>query len=77
MKYQEIMNLDIENIASTSQNNWRSIYEFIHDDDFKSVKLLSSKFLRHSKRKNEPQNIPYESKAVFKIWIWNKGCMHK
>ena len=28
--YQETMNLDIENIASTNQTFWISIYEVIH-----------------------------------------------
>ena len=45
LEYQEGMNLDIENIASTSQWIWRSIYEFIHDDYFKSVKLFPTKFI--------------------------------
>ena len=38
------MNLDIENIASTNQQIWRSIYEVIHDDDFKVVKLFPTTF---------------------------------
>ena len=39
------MNSDIENIASTSQKNWRSIYEVIHDDYFKAVKIFPTQFL--------------------------------
>ena len=38
------MNLDIENIASTNQNIWRSIYEVIHDDNFKVVKFFPGEF---------------------------------
>ena len=38
---------------------WGSIYEVIHDDDFKAVKLLPTQFLDHCKKnQNEPQNIP-------------------
>ena len=51
------MNLDIENIASTNQQIWRSIYEFIHNDYFKVVKFFPREFLDQFK-KNEPQNIP-------------------
>ena len=52
MEYQETMNLDIEIIASTSQKNWRSIYEVIHDDYFKVVKLLPTQFLDHYLKMN-------------------------
>ena len=31
LEYQEILNLDIEDIASTNQKNWRSIYEVTHN----------------------------------------------
>ena len=51
LECQETMNLDIENIASTSQKNWRSIYEFIHDDYFKGVKFFPTEFLNHCKDK--------------------------
>ena len=57
------MNIDIENISITSQEIWRSIYEVIHDDDFKTVKLFPTQFLDHCK-KNEPKNIPNEFKAA-------------
>ena len=40
LEYQETVNLDIENITSTSQQIWRSIYEVICDDYFNAVKLL-------------------------------------
>ena len=53
------MNVDIENIASTNQQIWRSIYEVIHDYYFKVVKLFPSKFLNQCKNDpNKPQNIP-------------------
>ena len=52
IKYQETMNLDIENIASKSQQIWRSIYEVIHDDYFKAVKLFPTQFLNHCKKMN-------------------------
>ena len=41
---EEKMNLDIENIASTSQQIWRLIYEFIHDDHSKEVKFFPEDF---------------------------------
>ena len=46
-EYQETMNLDIEDIASTSQRIWRSIYEGIHDDSFKALKFFPRAFLDH------------------------------
>ena len=45
MENQEKMNLDIENIASTTQQILRSIYEVVHDDYFKAVTLFSTQFL--------------------------------
>ena len=65
LEYQETMNSYIENIASTSQKIWRSIYEVIHDDYFKAVNFFPTEFLDHCK-KNEPQNIPNEVKKDFK-----------
>ena len=44
------MNLDIENIASTRQHIWRSIYEFIHDNYFKAVKFFPREFLDQCKK---------------------------
>ena len=41
------MNLDIENIASSGQQIWRSIYEVINDSYFKAVKLFPTNFLDH------------------------------
>ena len=67
MEYQETMNLDIENIAITNQQIWKSIYEVIHDDYFKVVKLFPSEFLNQCKNNpNEPQNIPNEVKSSLK-----------
>ena len=55
------MNLDIENISSTIQQIWRSIYEGIDDSDFKAV----TQCLEHCKKiGNEPQNIPSEVKTA-------------
>ena len=65
LEYQETMNLDIENIASSSQQIWRSIYEVIDDTYLKKMKLFPTEFLDHCKKKiNEPQNIPSEFKTV-------------
>ena len=47
LEYQEIIHLDIESIASTSQQIWRSIYEVINDSYFKAVKLFPTNFLDH------------------------------
>ena len=44
LEYQETPNIDIENVASTSQQIWRSIYEVIQDDYFKAVKLFLTEF---------------------------------
>ena len=44
LEYQVTMNLDIENIASTYQQIWRSIYEVIDDQYFKVVKLFQTPF---------------------------------
>ena len=51
MEYQEKINLDIENIANTSRKCWRSIYEVIHDDYFKAVRLSPTQFLEHCKKR--------------------------
>ena len=78
LEYQETMNLDIENISSTSQQIWKSIYEVIDDSYFKAVKLFPTECLDHCKKtQNEPQNIPNEVKAALKIWLWNMGCIQK
>ena len=45
LEYKETMTLDVENIASTSQQIWISMYEVIHDDYFKTVKFLPTEFL--------------------------------
>ena len=75
LEYQETMNLDIENIASTSQNNWRSIYEVIHDDYFKAVKIFPTQFIEYCKKMNL-KTYQVNSKQLLK-WLWKKVCMHK
>ena len=40
LEYEETFNLDSENIVIKSQQIWRSIYEFIHDNYFKVVKFF-------------------------------------
>ena len=50
LEYQETMDLDIENIASTSQNIWRSIYKAMHDGYFKVVKFFPTEFLNQCKK---------------------------
>ena len=66
------MNLYIENIASTSQQNWRSIYEVIHDDYFKAVKLFSTQFLDHCNLRTYQVN-----SRKLKKRLWNKGFINK
>ena len=44
------MNLDIENIATTNQQIWRSIYEVIHDITFKVVRFFPSEFLNQCRK---------------------------
>ena len=44
LEYQETMNLDIENILSTDQPFWRSIYEVIYDSYFGVVKCFPKRF---------------------------------
>ena len=44
LEYQETMNLNIGNIASTNQQILRSIYEVIHDDYLKAVKFFPTQF---------------------------------
>ena len=48
--YQETINLDSENISSTGQQIWISIYEVICDDYFKAVKLFPTEFLNQCKK---------------------------
>ena len=75
MEYEETMNLDIENIPSMSQQIWRSIYEVIHDDYFRAVKLFPTHFLDHCREKNEPQNIPNKVKAALENMDFGKVVM--
>ena len=51
LEYQETINLEIENIASTSQQVWRSIYEVTDDSYFKAVKLFPTQFLEYAKKR--------------------------
>ena len=72
------MNLDLENIASTSQKTWGSIYEVIHGDYFKAVKLFPTKILNQYKKiKMSLRTYQMKSKQILKIWLWDMGCMHK
>ena len=75
MGYQEIMNLDIENIASTNQQFCRSIYEVINDSYFKVVTLLPTPLLNQCQNNpNEPHNIPNEVRAAFFMAMENGLC---
>ena len=47
LEYQGEINLDIEDIAGTSKKIWISIYEAIHDNYFKAIKLFPTKLLDH------------------------------
>ena len=67
------MNLAIENISSTSQQLQRSLYEVIHDDYFKSVRLFPTEFKTNVKNQNEPQNIPNEFKSALKKMALENG----
>ena len=68
MEYHKTMNLEIENIANTSQQFLKSIYEVIHDYYFKLVQLFPTEFFDHCKNKqNDPQNIPNYFKSTFKM----------
>ena len=69
LEYQEILNLDIENIASTSQQIRGSINEVIHDDYFKAVKLFPTKILDYYLKN---KNVKNDEKR-----LRNKGYMHK
>ena len=44
LKYQEKMNVDIENISS-KKTSWRSIYEVIDNSYFEVTKLFPTTFL--------------------------------
>ena len=68
------MNLEIENISSTYQHIWRSIYEVIHDYHFKAVKFFPSKILNQCKNNpNKPQNIPNEVRSDFRNMALENG----
>ena len=72
------MNLYIENIASTSQQIWISIYEVIHDDYFKVVKLFPTAFLDQCKKiKINLRIYQMKSNKLRKRWLWKMYCMNK
>ena len=48
--YQETINLEIENVASTNQQIWRSIYKVIDYSYFKAVELFPTQFLHHCEK---------------------------
>ena len=55
LEYQETMDLGIENIASTSQQILRSIYELIYYSYFKAVRLFPTQFLDYCKKRTSKQ----------------------
>ena len=60
------MNLDIENIYSTKQPFWKTVYETIDDSYLEVVKTFTKIFLNQCKNNpNEIQNIPSEVRAAF------------
>ena len=73
LEYQKTMNLYIENISSTSQQIWRSIYEIIHDDYFKAVKLFPTKCLSHCLKKMNLKTYQMHSKHLLKNMALEKG----
>ena len=76
LKYQEKMNVVIENIASKKQPFWRSIYEVIDDLYFEVVKLFPTTFLNQcTNNPDKHQNIPSEVKTDKTKWLWNRGCI--
>ena len=52
LEYQEIFHFDIEEITNIYQQVWILIYEVIHDDYFKVVKLFPREFLDQYKKPN-------------------------
>ena len=71
MEYQEILNLDIQNIAITNQQIWRSIYEVIHDDYFKLVKLFPGKIIIPNEVKADQKEMALE------IGLYAQGVMSR
>ena len=69
-KYKETTNLDIENISSTSQQIWKSIYGVIHDYYFKSVKFFPTKVYTNVKKtKMNLRTYKMKSKQHKKRWL--------
>ena len=61
LKYQETMNLEIENIAITNKQVWRSVYDEIHDEYFKAVKLFPAQCSDHCKKRTSKHTKLIES----------------
>ena len=58
LEYQEIMNVDIENISSKKQQFWRPIYEVIENLYFEETKIFPTTVVNQCRENpNEAQNI--------------------
>ena len=54
--------MDMDIIDKDYNKTWMTIYEKIHKNYFKELKLFTDGFLEQCKiNKNLPQNIPYET----------------
>ena len=61
------MNLDIQNIASSSQQIWITIHEVIHETYFFKIELFPTEFLDYCKKKETNLKIyQVKSKLIFK-----------
>ena len=68
------MNVDVENIASKKQKNWRTIYEVIDNSYFSATELFPTKVLDQCRNNpNEPQNIRNEIKVSLKKMDMQQG----
>ena len=66
-KYQETMNLYIDNISSKKQPFWRPIYEVTENSYFEETKLFPTIVLNQCiNNPNQTQNRPNEVKAANK-----------
>ena len=67
MKYQETINVDVQNISSKMNKFWRPIYEVIENSYFEARKIFPTRFLDQCRNNpNETQNIPNETKSALK-----------
>ena len=67
LKYQETINVDVENIASKNLSFWRPIDEVIENSYFEATNLLPAKDLDQCRdHRNELHNIPNEIKTAVK-----------